>query len=127
MKYVNEKDVIDQAILLWNCIHHTIAVYQQDHPEWIFTRHEDLSRDPVNRFRKIYHAFGLEFTQEVKKRIKESTGSHNPVEQQKENEFMRDSRKNIKNWEKRLESSEIELIRNKTAEISSLFYSESDW
>ena len=123
----NEKDVIDQATLLWNCIHHTIAVYQQDHPEWIFARHEDMSQDPVNLFRKTYQAFGLEFTADVKKRIEESSGAHNPVEQQATNEFVRDSRKNIKNWKKRLESSEIDLIRKNTAEISSLFYSESEW
>jgi len=27
------KNIIDQAILLWNCIHHTIKIYQQNYSE----------------------------------------------------------------------------------------------
>ena len=46
----NEEDTIDQAILLWNCIYHTASIYQQDPPEWLFIRHEDLSNEPVEQF-----------------------------------------------------------------------------
>jgi len=122
-----QKNIIDQAILLWNCIHHTISIYKQNHPEWLFVKHENLSRDPVNQFRKIYETFGLQFTDKAKARILESSGAHNPVEQHDKNEFVRDSEKNIYNWKNRLTKDEIELIRNKTSEISSLFYSENEW
>jgi hypothetical protein len=35
--------LLEQGILLWRIMHHVIFRYQQEHPEWIFLRHEDLS------------------------------------------------------------------------------------
>ncbi len=75
----NEKDILDQAILLWNCIHYTINIYQKGHPEWLFVRHEDLSAEPVEQFRAIYKAFNLEFTNKAKSSILKSSGEHNPM------------------------------------------------
>ncbi len=122
-----EKDIIDQAILLWNCIHYTINLYRETHPEWLFIKHEDLSRDPIQQFQSIYEAFDLEFTDRVKTRIPKSSGSHNPIEQQVKNEFLRNSKENIYSWKNRLSQSEIELIKMKTYEVSTLFYSEDEW
>jgi hypothetical protein len=121
------KDIIDQAILLWNCIHHVIAIYRERHPEWLFVRHEDLSQEPVAQFRSIYQSFDLEFTDSAERKILASSGGDNPAEQQAGKEFMRDSRKNIKNWKNRLSGEEIERIRRKTAALSSLFYPEDEW
>ena len=74
----NPKNIIEQAILLWKCIYHTVNMYQENHPEWMFVRHEDLSLDSVNQFRLIYKAFGLEFTHRSKSAILKSSGHHNP-------------------------------------------------
>jgi hypothetical protein len=123
----NEKDIIDQAILLWNCIHHTISIYQQDHPEWLFVRHEDLSTDPISQFKSIYKAFNLEFTSKAESVILESSGGHNPIEQQAGNEFIRNSKENIFNWKKRLSQKEIDNIKEKTHVVSNIFYSEHEW
>ena len=123
----NRKDIIEQAILLWNCIHHTIAVYQKTHPAWLFVRHEDLSRDPLKQFRSIYDAFDLKFTNQVMRKILASSGAHNPVEQQVGNEFVRNSQQNIKNWKKRLTAREVDLIRLKTADIAASFYPDETW
>lgn len=125
----NEKAIIEQAILLWNCIHHAIAVYQENHPEWLFVRNEDISNDPVNGFRSIYSRLGLEFTNQSKQVIQESSGEHNATEQldKRNNEFIRDSKKNISNWKTRLSQSEIDLVKVKTSEVSSRFYSEDKW
>ena len=122
-----EKSIIDQAILLWNCIHHTVIVYQQDHPEWLFVRHEDLSNDPQGHFESIFSKFDLDFTPRVKSAIAENSGSHNPSEQQPGNKFKRDSKANIYNWKKRLSRDEIESIKDKTNEISSTFYENHEW
>lgn len=120
-------NLIDQAILLWNCIHHTINIYRQEHPDWLFVRHEDLSLDPVEQFRRIYEKFGLEFTAKAEQKILASTGTHNPAEQRVGKELARDSKKNIKNWKNRLTAEEIATIRRETAEVSALFYSEEEW
>jgi len=123
----NKKDLIDQAILLWNIIHHTINIYKSKHPEWIFVRHEDLSKNPIDEFQDLYNKLNLQFTDTVKTRILKSTGNHNPVEQKSKNEFVRDSKKNIYNWKKRLTKQEIDYIKDETSEIAPLFYSETEW
>jgi len=123
----NEKDIIDQAILLWNCIYHTINIYQQGHPEWLFVRHEDLSTEPVDQFQSIYETFNLEFTSKAKSIILKSSSVQNPTEQQPGNELLRNSKANVFNWKKRLSQKEIEKIREKTHAISSIFYVEREW
>lgn len=123
----NERSTIEQAILLWNCIHGTIRAYQKAHPEWMFRRHEDLSADPLGQFQLLYKEFGLDFTSRVKKAVVDSSGGHNPIEQQSRNEYVRDSRQNIDNWKSRLSGAEISLIRAETAEVADAFYTEDEW
>jgi hypothetical protein len=122
-----EPDIISQGILLWNCIHHLIAMYREDHPSWLFVRHEDVSLDPIPRFRTIYASLGLDFTSRVESAILDSSGVHNPGEQTSRNEYLRNSKKNIRNWEKRLDPSEIGQIRDGTSELFHQFYAASDW
>jgi len=123
----NEKDIISQAALLWNCIYHTVGVYQEKHPEWMFVRHEDLSKDPVAQFQKICQSFDVKFTDKMQTLILDSSGAHNPKEQQPNNEFVRDSKANITNWKERLSKAEIQFIKEKTKDVSKAFYTESDW
>ena len=123
----NGKDIVDQGILLWNCIHFTVKKFQERNTEWIFIRHEDLSLDPCDQFRLLYEKLNLEFTQRAKDAIEESSGTHNPVEQVSGNELKRDSRKNVNNWKNRLSQAEVERIRLKTADLSNLFYTDSEW
>ncbi|MBE8190538.1 MAG: sulfotransferase [Candidatus Thioglobus sp.] len=122
-----EQDIISQAILLWNCIHHTINIYQEKHPEWIFAKHEELSSDPLTEFQKIFDAFNLELTPSAKTYILDSSGAHNPTEQKSGEEFIRNSKANIFNWKNRLTETEIQRIYAGTLEISKLFYAENDW
>jgi hypothetical protein len=41
------KDIISQVILLWNCIYHVVTIFIKEHPYPIFSKHENLSRDPI--------------------------------------------------------------------------------
>ena len=123
----NEQDIISQAILLWNCIYYTVSIYQNEHPEWLFVKHEALSSHPVNQFRKIYRFLDLEFTSKAKLSILDSSGVHNPTEQQPDSEFVRNSKENILNWRKRLTQNEIKRIEEGTHEVSKLFYTENEW
>ena len=122
-----KKGVIEQATLLWNCIHRTVSMYQQEHPEWLFVKHEELSLNPVQQFKGIYKKLGLEFTGKVENKIRESSGGHNSVESSGKNEILRNSRANIRNWENRLDRSEIALVRSRTDEVCNLFYPEDAW
>jgi hypothetical protein len=122
-----QREIISEGVLLWNCIHQLISTYRNDHPNWLFVRHEDVSSDPVPRFRTIYTSLGLEFTPHVESKIRDSSGAHNPSEQRRHHEYSRDSKKNIRNWEKRLADSEIAQIRDGTSELFHQFYAASDW
>lgn len=122
-----ERDIIDQGILLWKCIHQTVARYQEEYPEWIFARHEALSANPGEGFRDIYQALGLEFTPTVESGIIALCGTHNPAEERSGDALKRNSRENIRNWERRLTREEIDRIRQKTAEVAGMFYTDEDW
>ena len=123
----NAPDLLDQGIVLWNCIHHVIRGYRKRHSDWQIVRHEDLSRDPETGFRKLFDALGLDYTAPVEAAVSASSGSHNPAEQGGVDEFARDSRSNIFNWKKRLKAAEIARIRDGCDAVSSAFYDESDW
>jgi hypothetical protein len=128
-EYVDkEHDIIDQATLLWRLIYHMVIKYQNNHNDWIFIRHEDLSRDPLRGFQNLFNNLNLEFSEHVRETIKEYTNSTNPSEApEKGQSLKRDSKSNILNWKSRLTVSEIERIRTQVEDISSVFYSDKDW
>jgi len=124
---VSPGDIVDQAILLWNLIHQRIVDYRDRHPEWLFVRHEDLSRDPLDGFIRIFQFLQLEFTPAVHERINEFTHGDNPAEQERLGALRRDSRANIWNWTTRLTDEEIKAVREGTQEVASRFYGDQDW
>ncbi|MGF2952479.1 sulfotransferase domain-containing protein [Mycobacterium sp. THU-M116] len=133
----NEQDIILEGALLWNCIYAVVDEYRRHYPTWLFVTHEDLSMDPIANFRKVYAEFGLEFTEDVRASIAESTSGQqpkrritlNPLEQVRDDEFnlRRNSRLNVLNWKNRLSEREIVTIKERTRDVASLFYADSDW
>jgi len=123
----NKRDVVARAALLWKCIYSTVAGFQERHPDWIFLRHEDLSRNAVEGFRQLYGQLGLEFTPSVQQFIERTSGAHNPAERHSGGGVRRDSVKNIQNWKKRLTPEEIECVRAGTAPVWQRFYGAEDW
>ena len=122
-----EHDLIDNAILLWNCIHSVALHFRERHPGWHFVRHEDLSREPAAGFAALFAALDLDFTPAARAAIEAASGAHNPAEQQAGDEFVRDSRRNIGNWKRRLTDAEIERIRAGTNRVAREFYGPGDW
>jgi Sulfotransferase family len=120
-------DIVDQGILLWNVIYDVIRGYRNRHPDWIFVRHEDLSREPLSAFFDIFQRLGLECTGSVRRAIADFSGPHNPGEQHSGGHIRRDSASNIWNWKKRLTPEEIERVRERTEAIADRFYSDEDW
>jgi len=125
--HINKKDIIDQGILLWNCIHYTMLQYINNYPEWLFIKHEDLSLNPLEQFKTIFKNLDLEFTNEAESKILISTNQNNPIELTEGNELLRNSRENVSNWKNRLTKEEIDRIKKGTSKISSFFYTENDW
>lgn len=117
----NDKNSVDQAILLWNLIHHMILEYRKNNPGWIFVRHEDLSENPIVEFKNIYNELGLDFPENVEQKINSFTHSG------ESKGIKRDSKSNRWSWKQRLTREEIAKIKEKTNEIASVFYNDEDW
>jgi hypothetical protein len=121
-------DILDQAALLWRIIYHVVSKYQEDHEDWIFVRHEDLSRDPMRGFEMLYDSLGLEWSDQVREVVRAHSDASNPSEAPAVYQYLkRDSRSNIWNWKQRLTEAEIERVRGQVEDVSQLFYSNGDW
>jgi hypothetical protein len=129
MEAMQADDVIGQAALLWRIIYRVVNRIQIVNPEFIVVRHEDLSIDPINGFRRLYEAIGQEFTPRVAQVITDSSGAENPSELPKSNahSVKLDSRLNVKNWKKRLTSEELSRIRGITESVALEYYPEGGW
>ena len=129
MQSIKADDVIGQAALLWKMIYRFIHGTRESGSDFVIVRHEDLSRDPVNGFRNLYTALGLDYTHHVEKTILDSSSSENPMElsRKKVHDVRLDSRANMENWKKRLTEDEIKRVREITEEVSQLFYANAEW
>ena len=129
MVSIKADDVIGQASLLWKMIYHSVHTSIKLNPAWTVVRHEDFSRDPVNKYRDLYPALGLNFTPRVKKFIERSSSSENPAELslKKTHSVKMDSAASVKNWKKRLSAEELKRIREITSEVADLYYSNEEW
>lgn len=121
-------DIVDQAALLWTLIHHMIKKYQKNHPDWIFVRHEDLSRDPLHGFQTLFSMLGLGFSHHLANVIKaHSSPSNSGYISRRTISLQRDSLANIWNWKTRLTKAEIERIKAQVGDTAKEFYSDADW
>jgi sulfotransferase family protein len=116
------RTLVDRVALLWRVIYAVVA--DERFPPGHVVRQEDLSRDPVGEYAKLYEALGLSFTSGAADAVTASSSSQNPKETRVENphETRIDSRANLENWRHRLSDEEIARIRDVTAEIAAVYY-----
>jgi Sulfotransferase family len=124
-----EPDIVDQSILLWNVLHHVIAGYRTDRPDWMFLRNEDISEAPVEHFRGLYERFGLRWTDAIERQVEAGSGEDAPAEVDvgDRNVTVRNSRAARWTWLQRLTPEEQARVREGTREVASQFYAEEDW
>jgi hypothetical protein len=120
-------DPIDEAILMWNVIHHVIAGFRDRRPDWSYERHEDLSEDPVKSFRRLYERLGLVWDRVAEAAVVRSTTGRGEVPIHLHRTVRRDSRATRWTWLRRLTPAELERVREGTAEVASAFYGPEDW
>jgi hypothetical protein len=122
----HQPDPLDEAILLWRSIYSFVAKLRQRRPDWIYLRHEDISRDPVPVFVELYGRLGLEFTPRVERKIVRLSTSPIGIERGA-HDIRRDSRATIDVWRNRLTRDQVEQVRLGTLDVAPLFYADSDW
>ena len=102
--------------------------YQEKHKDWIFIRHEDISADPLYHFEYLYKKMNLSLTDKEKQVIEDYSSEDNPTEASKGHTFAkRNSKSNIKSWQKKFSGQELSALRTQVEEISHKFYSDTDW
>ena len=129
-KFVSEEhDIIDQAALFWTMIFCTVLKYRAQHPDWIYVRHEDLSRDSVGGFRSMYDRLGLDFSRDIENTIREYSESSDAADQTRisPDALKRNSLANMMNWKTRLSQPEIERLKAQVLDVSENFYSAQEW
>jgi hypothetical protein len=125
----NQRDIIDQNVLLWRIIYSKVRNYQDQYPGWVFLRLEDIARDPIKQFRRLCQTLGIDFTGDMQNEIVITSSSANPAEVPVEGwkSLMRNSKASITTWKQRLTPDEIARVRNQVEDISGHFYSDEDW
>lgn len=123
------RPVLDQGILVWRIFHHVIRQYQEEYPEWLFVRHEDVSLRPTEVFEQVFDHFGLAMTDTVRQTIQSHTSASNPAEAPRNvvHQLQRNSEGNVWNWKNRLSPADAARIRKRTQDVAVHFYSDSDW
>jgi hypothetical protein len=122
-----ERNIIDQAALLWKIIYSRVDTYRQSHPEWIFVRHEDLSRNPIQGYQKLYQLLDLKFTRDVQNTIEAYSTKRTPDKEIEFRVIWRNSKSLIDKWQRQLTDDEIARIKARVWDVSEKFYSEDEW
>jgi Sulfotransferase domain len=114
--------LVDSVALLWHVIYAVVA--DERFPQVHLVRHEDLSRDPLGEYAKLYDTLGLTFTDTVAEAVLASSSGENPAETRIEKPFdtVLDSKANLENWRYRLADDEIARIRQLTQETAARYY-----
>lgn len=119
---LEKKDIIDQGILLWNTIYSTVLHFKKKHGNnWFFVKNEELSDNPLNKYKEIFDFLQLNFSKEVKNFILSTSKAS------LEAGIKRDSVKNKNTWKERLTLDEINHIKNRTEHVWRNFYGDTDW
>lgn len=122
------RTIVEQAAFFWKAAYHSVYMYQQQFPEWHYTRHEDLSRDPITGFQQIFGYLSLPYTQSIQNKINKYSNPENPIEAPKnETIYQLNSNENTQNWKHRLTAEEIKQVKTLSSGVWEHFYTEEDW
>ena len=121
-------DIREQGWVLWSMVYETVYPKLSSDPSIHIVRHEDLSLDPEEGFRRLYELLRATFTPEAQRTIAQHSSSANPAELRQSNPDGRrlDSRANLDNWRHRLDDDEVTRIIDATRSVASAFYSEAE-
>jgi hypothetical protein len=116
------RDIIDHACLLWNILHSVILRHRETYPHWLFLRHEDLARNPITGFQKIFEYLGLRMTAKIRTIIETYTSASNAIETNSPAYMPRNARGSLDTWRTRLTPAEIERVIHDTRDVAGRFY-----
>jgi hypothetical protein len=127
-----EPDRFDTTVLMWRLFHHHIRLLRRERPDWIFVRHEDLSRDPVEGCRDVFARLGLDFDARAEAKVRAYSDGDRPNWGTlslfgTRRRTVRDSRDNIAAFKRRLDAAQIARIRTLAQDVWPDFYADTEW
>lgn len=126
-KYQNQDNKLACAALMWKMIYTVARVFRERNPNWVFIRHEDLSKNPNDCFKAIYSQIGLEYTDRLARDIMRYSSSKNPIHPKKHWDIHRNSQKAINTWFDYFTEDQIAEIREIVEPLSSIYYQDNEW
>lgn len=117
---------LERAALQWRLLNWVADRYRSRNPDWIFVRHEDLCADPETGFARLFQQLEIPWNGAASRVLKRYSRPGNPAEVETTWDLVRDSRAVRNAWRARLSPEELELVRQRTADVASLFYGQ-EW
>lgn len=121
------RDRLARTCTTWNMFLHVIREYRRRHDEWLFVRHEDLSRNPLDGFQRLYGALGLKFDADARDVVRRNSLAGDERASYARESIVRDSRRNLLRWRRNLPQASIDRIRDLTADYWPEFYEPEEW
>jgi hypothetical protein len=122
------RDPIDHAALMWRLVYTVARRLRATHPDWAFVRHEDLARDPSERFADLFRRLRIRYTDNVDRMVR--WYSSGPVEGESsaaEQDIRRNSVGTTRRWRELLTSEERSRIRSRCEPLAAAFYPDAGW
>jgi len=121
------RDIVDESAALWKVLYSAVARFQEQRPDWNFVRLEDLSRDTLPTFQKLYDDLELKWGEKVESFVHSTSDKKNLVVDSNAGSVRRNSAAHSWSWQKQLTPEEIERVRTSTDPLWKRFYSDADW
>ncbi len=122
-----QRDIVDHAAALWKVLYSVVERFQERHPDWIYVRLEDLSRNTLPAFRELYDRLGLEWSDGVESYLRATSDERNLAVDMDPGSVRRHSAVHSWSWQKLLTLEEIERLRAQTDPLWQRWYSGADW
>lgn len=132
MKNAHNLSYEERIALFWKCIYKVLITFgnkHQDKTGWLIVKHEDISNSPINFFQALCDRLKIQFTEEMKIYITETSYHKGKVLAQNNalHDFKRDSSALKDYWKHMVTEEQTKIIYNITSDISDLFYDKSSW
>jgi hypothetical protein len=118
-----QEKILERSTIFWCIVYEYLHQLLQKYPEWILVRHEDLSINPFQEFKKLFQKVELKYTKKAEKKILATTSANNAQEAGKGviHNLNRNSKQNIYTWKEHLTQKQITYILNKTEKVRLLY------
>jgi hypothetical protein len=123
-----EHEIVDQAALLWRLIYSVLLKFREAHPDWIFVRQEDLARDPLGGFGRLFERLALGYSSRIQAQVRWYSGGAKELEADPPpHAIRRNSQHTVHGWRRRLSPAERSRLRAQVEELAGQFYAAGDW